>query len=115
MTIQSFNKLGVILAFKLNQDYIATALCENKDKPEMHCNGRCVLAKKLKQAEQNEEKQRLEIQKKANVLFFYKMSRLEFSESLIDTTRPNFNAFYLSFKTAVFINDIFKPPRNLFV
>ncbi|EDM34170.1 hypothetical protein PBAL39_03339 [Pedobacter sp. BAL39] len=112
MIMQSFNKLGIILAFRINQDYIASALCENRDKPEMHCNGRCVLAKKLKQAEQNEEKQRAENQQKAHVLFFCKMNRLELTGLIIDKGHLRFNPFYLKFKPSIFVNDIFKPPQE---
>ncbi|SHF19027.1 hypothetical protein [Pedobacter caeni] len=100
-----------MLAFKLNQDYIANALCENKDKPQMHCNGRCVLAKKLKQAEQNEEKQRAQSQEKANVLFFCKMNRVKVEECLLSLQNSVFNSFYLHFKPSSFSNDIFKPPQ----
>lgn len=35
------------MQFKANQSYIASVLCENKNKPEMHCNGRCHLKKEL--------------------------------------------------------------------
>jgi hypothetical protein len=111
IVMQSFNKLGIILAFKINQSYIASAFCENKDKPEMHCNGRCVLAKKLKQAEQNEEKQRAENLEKANVLFFCKLNRLEVNESSASPKTSDFNIFYLKFKPSSFTNDIFKPPQ----
>lgn len=31
----------------VNYNYIVTVLCENKDKPEMQCNGKCHLTKEL--------------------------------------------------------------------
>jgi len=111
--MQSFNKLGIILAFNINQDYIAASLCVNKDKPQLHCNGRCFLAKKLRQAEQNEEKQRAENQEKANVLFFCKLNRLELTGSIVNSNLQNFNPFYLKFKPSIFTIDIFKPPQQL--
>lgn len=77
----------------------------------MHCNGRCVLAKKLKLAEQNEEKQRTANQEKANVLFFCKLNKLELNESQLAPTINDFNPFYLKFKPSSFTNDIFKPPQ----
>lgn len=55
--LQSFSKMGVYLSFKINQIYIANTLCINKAKPQLHCNGKCYLAKKLRQAEQQEQKQ----------------------------------------------------------
>ncbi len=53
----------VFLGFEANQNYIAKELCENKDKPEMHCNGKCYLMKKLKQAQDKEQKQERQSQK----------------------------------------------------
>lgn len=100
-----------MVSFKMNQDYIATTLCENKDRPQMHCNGRCVLMKKLKQAEDNEQKQRTQNQEKATVLFFCKLSRLHVATCLRDQQNRDFNPFYLNFKPSSFQNDIFKPPQ----
>lgn len=110
--MQTFNRLGIMLAFKINQEYITANFCVNKDKPEMHCNGRCVLAGKLKKAEQNEEKQRAENMEKTSVLFFCKMNKLEVNSALSDEQSGNFNPFYLKFKPSTFSNDIFKPPQR---
>ncbi|TKC05954.1 hypothetical protein [Pedobacter frigoris] len=57
------SSLLVFLGFEANQNYIAKELCENKDKPEMHCNGKCYLMKKLKQAQDKEQKQERQSQK----------------------------------------------------
>lgn len=54
--MQSFSREGIYISFKINQDYIARVLCVNKNKPMLNCNGKCYLAKKLKQAEQREQK-----------------------------------------------------------
>lgn len=45
----------VMLDFLINQAYISKNLCENRDKPQMHCNGKCHLAKKLKEEERKEQ------------------------------------------------------------
>ncbi|MCM5528089.1 hypothetical protein [Parasegetibacter sp. NRK P23] len=37
----------VCLEFRINQEYIAANLCENKDKPAMHCHGKCHLTKQM--------------------------------------------------------------------
>jgi len=44
------SRLFIYAGFKLNQSYITAKLCENRDKPLMHCNGKCYLMKKIKQA-----------------------------------------------------------------
>lgn len=36
-----------LVEYVVNYEYIANVLCENKDKPEMHCNGTCHLTKEL--------------------------------------------------------------------
>ena len=57
MLFTSLNKLVYYAGYALNKNYIAKVLCENKAKPKLHCNGKCFLAKQLKQAEKNEQKQ----------------------------------------------------------
>jgi hypothetical protein len=36
-----------IIEYYANYNYIATVLCENKDKPYLECNGKCYLQKQL--------------------------------------------------------------------
>ena len=50
------NQWGAVAYYRINQDYIAKNLCVNRDKPMMNCNGQCFLAKKLKAAEDKEQK-----------------------------------------------------------
>jgi hypothetical protein len=52
--IQTFSTFIIKADFYINQSYIAKNLCVNKDKPMMHCNGKCYLSKKLKQQEQDQ-------------------------------------------------------------
>lgn len=52
---QTFSSLFVVLSFKLNQDYIAKNICENRYRPQLNCKGNCVLMKKLKQQEKEEQ------------------------------------------------------------
>ncbi|KGO84126.1 hypothetical protein Q762_02540 [Flavobacterium cauense R2A-7] len=42
-----------VISFMVNYDYIAKELCENKTKPELHCNGKCYLKKELAKASEN--------------------------------------------------------------
>ena len=48
---------GTIAYFHLHREYIAKVLCENRQRPELKCNGQCYLAKKLKQQEDNKDKE----------------------------------------------------------
>jgi hypothetical protein len=38
----------------MNQSYIAETLCVNRDKPMMHCNGKCYLSKKITDQQKKE-------------------------------------------------------------
>src|SRR5262249_35709438 len=51
--IQSFSKWIIIAEFNIYRNYIAKRLCENRYRPQMHCNGKCVLMKKMA-AEENQ-------------------------------------------------------------
>lgn len=42
----------ITVRFHFQQEEIAKTRCENKAKPELKCNGKCQLAKELKQAEE---------------------------------------------------------------
>jgi hypothetical protein len=51
---------GTIAQYQLNKDYIARVLCENRDRPELHCNGQCYLAKRLKAQQDKQDKETTE-------------------------------------------------------
>lgn len=55
--------LFVFAGFEMNRGYIAKELCINRNRPELHCNGRCYLMNKLKQAQDKEQKQEHQFQK----------------------------------------------------
>lgn len=76
MLLTQFSSVCIYAGFELNQQYIASTLCENKDKPEMHCNGKCYLTKKLKQAEEKEKRQEREAQKKSTADTFFVKSNV---------------------------------------
>jgi len=56
MLIQACWGIMIISAFYINRDYIAQYLCENRDAPQLHCQGTCVLMKKMKKAREDEKK-----------------------------------------------------------
>ncbi len=53
---QIFSRSIITLNFYANQKNIAATLCENRNKPQLHCNGKCRLHKKLTE-EANTDKQ----------------------------------------------------------
>jgi hypothetical protein len=51
---QTFSQVITVTNFYIHKSYIAAKLCENRYRPMMHCNGKCILAKKFKQQEKKE-------------------------------------------------------------
>jgi hypothetical protein len=78
--LQTFSKAVIYVDFYANQDYIARTLCENRDKPMLHCCGRCQLRKRLarqdNQDKDNPEKKDNEIH---YTLFYKAVATLELS------------------------------------
>lgn len=108
MLTGNFSRLFVYAGFELNKNYIASTLCENRDKPEMHCNGKCYLLKKLKQAEEKEKNQNREAQKNhfQEALFAQKTS-FHFPSTLIKVLR----IAELPFALPRYSSSVFHPPQ----
>lgn len=56
LSFQCQVKLGLLTYYSVNIEYIIKELCENKDKPELNCKGKCFLKKKMAQADESEKK-----------------------------------------------------------
>ncbi len=50
IVLQGTLRLGVLAWYEYNKSYIAKNLCENRDKPQMKCCGKCYLHKQLNKA-----------------------------------------------------------------
>lgn len=44
--------------YALNKQYISQSLCANKDRPQLNCEGRCYLAKRIVQTEERRPQER---------------------------------------------------------
>jgi hypothetical protein len=66
---QSFNQSFVVFGFYANRSFYAR-ICENKTRPVLHCNGKCQLAKKLKQEEgKDQQNSQRKLETKNEVIF----------------------------------------------
>ena len=52
--LQTFSDLILVVHYEINKSYITQHFCVNRDKPYMHCNGKCHLKKQL---EENHKKE----------------------------------------------------------
>jgi hypothetical protein len=51
----NFSTLFIFAGFEMNRGYIAAHLCVNRDKPWLHCNGKCYFMRKIKQEREKEK------------------------------------------------------------
>ncbi|RYY07267.1 MAG: hypothetical protein EOP43_03780 [Sphingobacteriaceae bacterium] len=103
----NFSRFYVWAGFGLNQKYITANFCENRNKPQLHCNGRCYLMKKLKLAAAQDRSNEREIQKNLIQEGFlttgFKLKKYLFLVRKIETPHlQNFNEVYSA--------TIFQPP-----
>ncbi len=54
--VRPFTQAYYLIDYQFRKDFIAKALCVNKQKPQLNCNGKCYLAKRLKATEEQESK-----------------------------------------------------------
>lgn len=53
---ETFSNWFIVIDYQINKDYIAKNLCENRDRPQLKCEGRCYLCKRLhKEAQKDKE------------------------------------------------------------
>lgn len=106
---QTFSRTFIVADYYMNTTSFAKN-CENRQKPKMHCNGKCQMLKKLKQ-EDNKDQQNPDrkLENKNEVLssksFFPAVTT--FSNSCA-TSYPELGAFFYTNPSF----DIFHPPQS---
>jgi hypothetical protein len=107
LSFQCLIKLGLISYYSLNLSYIIKELCENRDKPELKCNGKCFLKKKMAQADKA-EKQATEIFKQIEFPAFipHKALSLTTEYIIIENSAIELQNLY----SHTLSNKIFHPP-----
>lgn len=104
----SLSGFFVFAGFEMNKSYIAKELCINRDNPQLHCNGKCYLMRKLKQAQDKEQKQeqsfqKIQLQEAITVLpFIFK----QYPIATVDLRIPLTTGMPVSQ-----MNSIFHPPK----
>lgn len=102
-------KLCIYLDFILNQDYIAENLCENQDKPELKCNGKCFLAKELAKEEKKEKKESKVKFEDTKVYFFCSIEEIYEANPLYFEKREHTNV-RMQAGSDGYLSKVFHPP-----
>lgn len=104
---------GTIAYFKINRDYIAKVLCENRQRPELKCNGKCYLAKKLKEQEDKNDKETSERVHNTPVIQLFAASVTSYIFCAPATIRsPRQNFFYLLHFYSAPAAKLLRPPKR---
>ncbi len=95
----TFSKLGMVADYLLNKDYYAKILCENQDKPELECEGKCALMLKIQQTEPIKDFNTIPLELLSKVQFdvFVPTACLVFEIIIFEQfKKANFNSLFFS-------------------
>ena len=101
-----------VVNFVVNYDYIAKELCENKSKPQLHCNSKCYLKKELAKASENtnpNSQNKKQIQQETEILFLEMICDITFQNNGLSyhaLVKDNYSNQYSHLNS----NSIFHPP-----
>ncbi|WP_149241935.1 hypothetical protein [Dyadobacter sp. 32] len=103
---------GTVAYFHVNRTYIAKVLCENRDRPKLNCNGKCYLAKKLKQQQEKQDKETTERVANAPIVHLFCLTVSHFlflPNCFIQKVKPVFGYLICIYNSPV--SGLLRPPR----
>jgi len=106
--LQTFSYLIIYADYEINKNYIAKNLCENKDRPELKCEGKCQLCKKMK-TEDTKQNKGLPSTKTVKFTLLYSI-RGGFSQTAALSASPSLSSVYRAGISSVHTSAVFHPP-----
>ena len=100
-----------IMEYYANYDYIATVLCENRDRPYLECNGKCYLEKQLKKTNHTNHNHKSTV---PQINFDdYPISTLgQFTYNIEPISEDNSDIFFVdTYILQNYYNSLLKPPQ----
>lgn len=108
----TFSQAIIVADYLLNTELITKVFCVNKDKPQLHCNGQCHLAKQLKK---DEEQKSANFEKNNEIILFLQSNTHKIVNVELDLHLSIKDIFNYSEPSAFeYDNTVFRPP-SLFV
>ena len=95
-----------------NYEYISQELCENKDKPELDCNGKCYLIKQTRALQEEQEEKEAVISEVLNLQYTTSEAFSYNLLNIIDVERINIFP-YTEKEYSVLRNHITPPPKSI--
>ncbi len=109
LLLQTFSKSLIVLQFRTQQSFIAQVLCENRNKPEMHCNGKCYLKKELDR-DASQDKNNSSNKERYEVMFVNALPERLTAPSAVPVVHIE---FYADPFLETPVHTIFHPPQSL--
>ena len=103
-----FYSSGFLIDYYANTDMFL-ALCENKDKPQMKCDGKCILAQKLAASSHEKQQSNDTLPPIPPVSLHYLVSTFEIQHKLISDQLVH-RGNWVEFSVKELIVKLFKPP-----
>lgn len=100
-----------ILDYQIRKDYISEYLCVNKDNVKLHCDGKCFLAKKLKQTSDHQDKEQEFLSKQVFNFFKPTYTTFQFDSGDVGLTDDQMVPFHSVFISKLSGAGVFRPPR----
>jgi len=108
----SISPWGTIAYYQVNKDYIARVLCENRDKPQLHCDGQCYLAKQLKAQQDRQDKETTERVQNTPIMQLFCQTNLPFQFRQIGPLWQSVEFFSYHFPAYIApVAGLFRPPQ----
>ncbi|HLW31064.1 MAG TPA: hypothetical protein VKX40_02300 [Aequorivita sp.] len=106
--------LWPVMEYIANYNYIVTELCENRDKPEMECNGKCYLTKQLAKesadGENNPLNNKTSKTEIPQIIISENISEFQFGSIQLEDPSDGIE-FKPNLIASLFISKILHPPR----
>ncbi len=99
----------ICLQYVVNKEYIIENLCENRFRPAMHCDGKCLLSKHLAKATDTSDSQNQKGSSRMVSTDYFEGIRT-YSFTCTATTRYVFPVYQVSSYATGYTGNIFQPP-----
>lgn len=105
---QTFSGILIYADYLINKKYIASVLCENREMPEMKCDGKCYLRKQLQEHHEEKETPVSSEEEKKEISIF--------TESVVSvngfefTLAEGYFEWYSSILSEKHVHSVFHPP-----
>ena len=112
LVVQSTIQLGILGYYQANKEYITRNFCVNKDKPQLHCNGKCHLKKLIKKADREQDQSGSRVNTEQQVTVFILPAQQQLLHKATEEPVTHKTCYTTSVYTSP-LNSVFHPPPSL--